>query len=275
MRNLRSLRPVAVAGVVALALLATACSGDDDNGGNAASGAPTISAQEAMARVGQQLDGMKSWSFTIDMESSGSAAVNLKGAGEYQREPSLAMHVKFDNLEGAGQSYSGAELLLVDNQAYLHLGELTSVLGGKFWVTLAGDALGLGDLLDQFAQIDPSTQMKAFIGSSNVTSAGTEEIDGVETTKYTAQLDAADVSTLSGLDPSEREALKKSYDELGIEKINYTVWVDDNYQPRKLVAVTPSAAGDVTVTMNIADINKPVDLSAPPADQVADLPGSS
>jgi hypothetical protein len=26
--------------------------------------------------------------------------------------------------------------------------------------------------------------------------------------------------------------------------------------------------------MNIADINKPVDLAAPPADQVADFPGS-
>ena len=47
------------------------------------------------------------------------------------------------------------------------------------------------------------------------------------------------------------------------------MWVDSQDQPRKIVVLTPSSSGDVTVTMNIADINKPVDLSAPPADQVA------
>ncbi len=275
MRIQRSLRPAAVAGLAALALVVTACSGDDDSGDTTAGGPQTITAEAAMAKVSQQLDAMKSWTFTLDMTGTGDAAIKMKGTGEYQREPSLAMHLKLQNLEAAGQSLSGAEVLFVDNAFYLHLGELSSALGGKYWVTLGGEEMGLGDLLNQFAQIDPATQMKAFVSSSDVTAAGGEEIDGVQTTKYVAELDATDVANLTGLEPSQREALKKSYDELGIEKINYTVWVDDKFQPRKLVALAPSSAGDVTVTMNIADINKPVDLATPPADQVANFPGST
>ena len=73
MRILRSLRPAAIAGAAALALVLTACGGGDDNG-NASGGTTTLTAQEAMAKVGQQLDDMKSWSFTVDMKSSGDTA---------------------------------------------------------------------------------------------------------------------------------------------------------------------------------------------------------
>lgn len=272
MRILRSLRPAAIAGLAALGLVLTACSGDDDD--NAGAATATLTAEEALAKVGQQLDNMGSWSFTLDMKSSGDAAVNMKGTGQYQREPSLAMQLKLDSLQAAGQSLSGAEVLLVDNTFYLHLAELSSALGGKHWVKVGGNAMGMGQLLDQLAQIDPSTQMRAFVSSGNAAVDGSEEIDGVKTTKYSATVSVDKLGDLSSLDAAQREALKKSYDELGIKEVNYTVWVDDQYQPRRLVVVTPSSAGDVTVTMNIADINKPVDLSAPPADQVADLPGS-
>ena len=273
MRILRSLRPAAITGVAALALVLTACGGGDDNG-NASGGTTTLTAQEAMAKVGQQLDDMKSWSFTVDMKSSGDTALNMKGTGQYQREPALAMQLKLDTLEAAGQSLSGAEVLLVDNTVYLHLGELSSALGGKHWIKVGGNAMGMGQLLDQLASIDPSTQMRAFVSSGNATEAGTDEIDGVKTTKYSATLKPEQLPNLSSLDKSQREALKKTYDELGIKEVNYTVWVDSQYQPRKIVVLTPSSSGDVTVTMNIADINKRVDLSAPSADQVADFPGS-
>ena len=119
MRILRSLRPAAIAGAAALALVLTACGGGDDNG-NASGGTTTLTAQEAMAKVGQQLDDMKSWSFTVDMKSSGDTALNMKGTGQYQREPALAMQLKLDTLEAAGQSLSGAEVLLVDKTVYLH-----------------------------------------------------------------------------------------------------------------------------------------------------------
>jgi hypothetical protein len=274
-RILRSLRPAAIAILAALALVLTACSGGDDDNAGANTGTSTLTAEQALAKVGQQLDNMRSWSFTLDMKSSGDAALNMKGTGQYQREPSLAMQLKLDSLQAAGQSLSGAEVLLVDNTFYLHLGELSSALGGKHWVKVGGNAMGMGELLDQLAQIDPSTQMEAFVSSGNATVDGSEEIDGVKTTKYSATVSADKLGELSSLDAAQREALKKSYDELGIKEVNYTVWVDDKYQPRRLVVVTPSSAGDVTVTMNIADINKPVDLSAPPADQVADLPGGS
>jgi len=270
---LRSLRPAAIAGVAALALVLTACGGDDDSG-NAGGGA-TLTAQEAMVKVGQQLDDMKSWSFTVDMKSSGDTTLNMKGTGQYQRDPELALQLKLDTLEAAGQSLNGAELLLVGDNVYLHLGELSSALGGKHWIKVGGDAMGMGELLDQLSSIDPSTQMRAFVSSGNATEGGTEEIDGVKTTKYSATLKPEQLPNLSSLDKSQREALKKTYDELGITEVHYTVWVDSQYQPRKVVVLTPSSSGDVTVTMNIADINKPVDLSAPPADQVADFPGSS
>jgi hypothetical protein len=272
-RILRSLRPAAIAGVAALAVVLTACGGGDDNG-NASGGTTTLTAQEAMAKVGQQLDDMNSWSFTVDMKGSGDTTLNMKGTGQYQREPALAMQLKLDTLEAAGQSLSGAEVLIVDNTVYLHLSELSSALGGKHWIKVGGNAMGMGQVLDQLSSIDPSTQMRAFASSGNAKEAGTEEIDGVKTTKYSATLKPEQLPNLSSLDKSQREALKKTYDELGIKEVNYTVWVDNQYQPRKLVVLTPSSSGDVTVTMNIADINKPVDLAAPPADQVADFPGS-
>jgi hypothetical protein len=258
----------AVAGTAALALVLSACG--NESGGAAPGGAEPVSAEQALSKIADQLDGMDSWKFTIDM----TGPVTMSGTGAYQVSP-LAMEMNLDKFDVGGQTLGdGVKVRMIDDVIYLNLGDLSQSLGGE-WIKIDTSESGqFGELGEAFSQQDPRVQMRLFASSTNGRVVGTETIDGVETTHYAATLDVNDVGEVAGLSASERSALKEAFVKAGVDSLNYDVWVDSDFRPRQIKVNVPSSAGELDMTMRITDINSPVEISAPPASEVVELPAS-
>jgi hypothetical protein len=253
----------AAAGTAALALVVAAC-GNESGGG----AAEPVSAEQALSKIADQLDGMDSWKFTIDM----SGPVTMSGTGAYQVSP-LAMEMNFDKFDVGGQSLGdGIKMRMIDDVIYMSLGELTQSLGGE-WIKIDTSESGqFGDLSEALSQQDPRVQMRLFANSANGRVVGTETIDGVETTHYAATLDVKDVGAVAGLSASELTAITEAFGKAGVDSVNYDVWVDSDFRPRQIKVNVPSSAGELDMTMHITDINSPVEISAPPASEIVELP---
>jgi len=168
--------------------------------------------------------------------------------------------VAFDmSMTGAALG-GGAQLVLVDQVIYLKMPGLSQT--DKFIEIDIGDKSNpIAKMFDQMmGQLDPSKTFQAFDAITRLQNRGTQEIDGVETTHYTVQVDtqkALEAQGLSGQVPSGQ--LPKT--------LTYDVWVDGQHLVRKLRMDIQGTKID----MNLSQWGEPVDITAPPPSQVASM----
>lgn len=105
--------------------------------------------------------------------------------------------------------------------------------------------------------------------SPDIRRVGEEEVEGVRTTRYSGTVDASE--GLKALDPEDRQAMEQQLQKLGAGKMTVDFWVDEQGLPRKQVVKTDMAQGRFEATAHCSDYGKPVQISAPPADQVGEL----
>jgi hypothetical protein len=147
------------------------------------------------------------------------------------------------------------------------------------WVKVDLAASGLhggadGAQLRQFQQADP-TQFLAYLRgvSDEVETLGREAVRGVGTTHYRATVDLERASREAGAftDP---ERFRQLVEQLGTSTVDLDVWVDDEGRVRRQRFEQPlpePPGATVGVTLELFDYGAPVEVSAPPADQVTDL----
>jgi lipoprotein LprG len=168
--------------------------------------------------------------------------------------------VAFDlSMTGAALG-GGARFILVDRVIYLKMPGLSQT--DKYIKIDTGDeANPIAKMFDQvLGQLDPSRAFQAFDAITRLSKRGTQEIDGVETTHYTVEVDtqkALEAQGMAGQIPTGQ--LPKT--------IEYDVWVDADHRVRKLSMDIQGS----TVDMNLSQWGEPVNVSAPPAGQVADM----
>ncbi|HEY7694459.1 MAG TPA: hypothetical protein VH816_19140 [Gaiellaceae bacterium] len=166
---------------------------------------------------------------------------------------------------------------------YLNLPVLSKVLpGGKPWIKMDLNAIGkqAGLDLSQLTQFssDPSRMVDWLrTVSGKVDTIGTEQLDGVETTHYRANVDLSKYPDLVPAD--QREAVRHAIDQLTkaahLSSFPVHVWVGKDGLVRQVRAVlTETVQGQ---TMNVVtserfyDFGAPVDIQLPSADQVTDI----
>jgi len=166
---------------------------------------------------------------------------------------------------------------------YMRLPVLTRLLpGGKPWIKMDLNAIGkqAGIDLSQFTQFasDPSRMVDWLrTASGDVTTVGTETIDGVETTHYRATVDLSKYPDLVPAD--QRDAVRKAVDaitkEAHVSSFPIHVWVGKDGLVRQVRTVlTETIQGQ---TMNVVtserfyDFGAPVDIQVPADDQVTDI----
>jgi len=186
---------------------------------------------------------------------------------------------------------SGIETRTVDGVAYVHLP--TGLPSGKEWIAFdskkvgsAGDggssmALGIG------GGSDP-TRILAYLEkvSNSVEKVGTETVRGVETTHYRANVDLAKAVDREGAPKSLHDALGDLDSKIGTVPVD--VFIDaDGLLRREQLSINfgsffPGAEGatgassesaTINMTLDLFDFGSPVNVEAPPADQVV-TPGS-
>jgi hypothetical protein len=271
------------------AALALGACGAGSSHGAGTSGAGATAGNDAGRIVAASADATNAarsahMSMTIDMSERGySGAVTADGAFDFaNRTGALTMDMTSMGIPGIR---GAIELRIVDGVIYMNLGsmlgstpEARQLFGDKPWIKLdltkagaagAGGAGGFGGL----GTSDPTSTLDALRGAgSDVRVVGHDEVRGVDTTHYHATIDLA--RALDKLPAAQRDAAARAMRTLGTGSVPADIWIDAQGRLRKLT-MTLDATTEGThvgaVTMELFDFGTPVDVEAPPADQVTDF----
>ncbi len=164
----------------------------------------------------------------------------------------------------SGQALGGnARFILVDKVMYLQIPGMTPNNKYIKFDLARSDAPGaamLSQLLDQVNQLDPSKSAEMFKAITRLQERGTEEIDGVQTTHYTVDVDTQKALEVMGLDGTVPQGQMP-------KTLTEDVWLDSDNRMRR---IRMNMQG-FTMDMTYSQWGEPVDISAPPASQTTDM----
>jgi hypothetical protein len=268
-----------LASLLAVALLGGAVAGagcgDDDIGVEAIAQAAEKTAGFPGSRV-TMTGSMQAEVLPGPLEMSGSGVFNGEtGRSRFQMQVS-APRVGLISIE----TVSGDPTGLVQ---YIRSPLFGTVLpGGKEWMKLdverAQEELGLGGLQPATRQADPRAQLDSLRAvSGEVEEVGGEEVRGVETTHYRAEVDFRRYADLVA--ESDRPAAEESIDRLieltGSDTMPVEVWVDGKELVRRFRIEMPfdilGLDSTVEMTTEIFDFGIRPNIELPPDDEVYDV----
>ena len=252
-------RTLAAAATTALVLTLSGCGGGED-GASDSSSSGDVPDEGATVEPADFVDDM-----TAGLEASSTAVMqltadaggsNIEAEGEidYSTDP-VSMAMEMSNPMMADQP---VQLRMVDGVVYLNAGPMTNE---KFVSYDLSDPTnlppGLSGLTDQ---LDPLAQFQEFEDAlTKVTFVGEEEVDGETLAHYDLLLD-----------PTKMETFEGAPESAGLpEEIPYELWFDDEFRIRQMkteLDMTPA----VSVDIKLDEWGEPVEIEAPPADDVVD-----
>ncbi len=203
--------------------------------------------------------------------STDAAGLSLTGGGSMRLGDPIEADITLEMpLDASGQPQQ-LRVVIVDDSVYMQIPGLSDLVPGKSWFAATADGTdpfsqAMAPVLDQLStSLDPSLQMYAH--GAQVTESGTETVDGTQTTKYTGTVDlAAALADASGSMASSIQDLIDS----GSNALDFSMWVDDESLLRKFEVVVNVLGQSAATTVTYSKWGEPVDIAAPPADQVAD-----
>ncbi|NEB91229.1 hypothetical protein [Streptomyces bauhiniae] len=150
--------------------------------------------------------------------------------------------------------------------------------GGRHWIKYGyadlargGDGVGMY-LKDQMRNTTPNQSVKMLLASGDVRRAGTERLQGVETTHYRGRVRVADLAARdSGLSARELAGLKRQLDQAGVRTETVDLWIDRRNLLVKKVERADTAQGSLVSTAYYRDYGVRVTAEAPPASDTRDF----
>jgi hypothetical protein len=190
----------------------------------------------------------------------------------------------------AGIPMDAIEMRIVDGVIYMDFSSLMQSMPGATglppnvrWLKLdptalveelgmAPEDLGLGAQPTDFTQyLDQLRDV-----SRGVEEVGTEEIDGVSTTRYRAEIDLD--KAYDAVPEQLRELVGNQRDALRGAHVPVDVWLDDDGLLRRMEyrfdagsLGVPDGDASMTMTMNLSDFGVDVDVQAPPESETLDM----
>lgn len=262
----------------ALALLALA-------GGLTACGSvrSTVDPVAAAATKSQKAGGFSatmSMTISADGREFTMTGYGLFGKGEGQME--LDMSDLFSQLGAELGSNSKIKAIYVTEDGnpvmYMNLGFMSALMpGGKTWVRVdlakAGKAAGLDfNQLLGGANQSPADSLALLRSSGDFSEVGKETVEGVETTHYHGTIDLQKAVAAKG---ASAEVLQRLLELGAPAQYPADVWIDQDDFVRQFKSSYDMTAGgksvSMSMTMGMSDYGMPVEVSAPPGDQVFDL----
>jgi outer membrane lipoprotein-sorting protein len=231
----------------------------------------------AVARAAEKTEDISSFRYT--MTGKVPEEGRIKAEAEMSIKPSLAMSMKMTALDQGADGT--AQIRLVDKAMYIGGGpEAAEEMDGKSWLKLDLSALGADKELDGLgsagqADRNPAAESTLLTGAEDVKKVGTERVDGVETTHYAGTVTLGDFrASLQDEDKATRERREKTidqYEKMGIDELTMDMWVDGEDHTKKFRMRGDADKGPLDMTIAFFDVNEPVTVTAPPAEDVADF----
>jgi hypothetical protein len=258
--NATRVRPLAAAAVLLFVLgVVGALTIDEDEGGTVLTTAAAATTAEGSARLTMEMSfdfGGRRTTMTAD------GSVDFTGERTQLTMKSTALPGPMEMVSEGATVYLKATLPAFSAQA-----------GGKQWLAYDASAFtqfggtSLGGGTDPLAILDLLEQRGV---ASNVRQDGGEQVRGTQTTRYTADLDVAEL-----MKSFERAEIRQMADAVKDAEATMTVWVDAEGVVRRSSMAMRFTLGPTTVastvTMELFDFGVPVDIAVPPPDQVRRL----
>ncbi|GGT32671.1 LppX_LprAFG lipoprotein [Nonomuraea spiralis] len=238
-----------------------------------------LAASEVLAQAAQKTAEVTS--YTVDavanvthpQEGNG----KVQGRMLYQSKPQLAVDLTLDTVDMGGRNLpGGVRAILQDDTVYVKVEALKELLGAtKPWIKVplaeVGNQGQVNQYLGQIQQFDLASVTKLVTASKDVKQAGTESVNGEDTTHYsgTFPVDAA----VTQLPADKQEQARTNLAEL--KDVKFDVWVAGDSLPRKLTLNGSKEGATLDATLLFKNFNEPVNVEVPPADQVGELPKST
>jgi hypothetical protein len=274
-----------LAGGVALVLALTGCSGQESGtpsaGSNGGSGSGTSlfgNVDELVSAASEQSKNKQSAQMTFDMDVAGQ---KFSGTGAYRTGADSAMKMSM-NMGQAGT----LEMILLDRTLYMKANEqLKAALGGapgKEWIKITPDGTdpmsqAMAPMFEQMEQqIDVSKSLEKIKQAGQITKSEETQLNGQDVKHYWITVDLAKLAA-SEQNPTAKQALEAQVQQ-GVKTIEQELWLDSDNLPVQVVSQIPlpagaGAGGNGKATIGFKGWGEPVDIAAPPADQVATPPG--
>jgi hypothetical protein len=207
--------------------------------------------------------------FSISMSGKASK-FDLDGGVDFKNN-STSLKTSLADLGIPGLESSKVEIRLVDETAYIRVGDLiggigSALLGGKEWISMDLSALGG----DSPAGANPANLLAMLRGIADVEEVGTESIRGNQTTHYTGRIN---MSKAIGAAPSaDKNQVSSVFENLSNE-FPVDVWVDEQGRTVKLSTNGGGSESNFSFSLEFFDFGAELDISAPPSSDVGSLGG--
>jgi hypothetical protein len=241
----------------AVALLAACTSGSSSGGGGSPSGLPTTPAGLS-ARIVAASAARTSAHLQVKLSLSGATAT---GAGDERLAASRLQALDITlTVPGAGD----VRVVHIDRNTYARLPALLNPSGKPYVAVTPDSSNATVKLLAPYVgaavtAVSPGELGKLVAAAPSVQVGGKETVANVRTTHDTVKVDPAK------LDPTTRDEL-----DLGDKQLPLDLWVaQDGTLVRVLLGLTVGGQR-VPVDVTFTDYDKPVTITAPPADQIGD-----
>lgn len=265
---MRTSIPVAGLGALLLAAGAVGCGSEQS---------PEMTPAAAVAKAAKNTEDITSLRYR--MSGTVPESGQVKGEASMRLKPTIAMSMKMTApAQGATEA---VEIRLVDKAMYIGGGaEMAKEMDGKTWMKFDLSGSKAGKDLDQLgsanqAEQNPAAESTFLTGAKDVKKVGSEKVEGVETTHYTGTVTLKDLrASLKDAKADSREQREKSikqYEKLGVDKLTMDMWVDGDDHTKQFRMKGDADKGPLDMTITFLDYNKPVNVTAPPAKDVADL----
>jgi hypothetical protein len=254
-----------VAGAAALVTGVAACGGDSE--GDTETDTDTIAVSSEMGGGAELFQAMAdaqleagSFAFEMRLDVEGE---QVTGSGAAQYGDDLASVELTMTMDVAGEGEMAARL--VDGRFFITMPPEAGLPTEKTWLTIdpSGDdplSRAFGAQVDKLADSTAVTeQLVQNAEVYTVEEVGPDTIDGVEVTEYLLTADPEDAAQILPLPPGEAPP---------VDELTFSLWVDGDALPRRM---SSDLDGYGAMEMTFFDYREPVEVEAPPADQVTDF----
>lgn len=170
------------------------------------------------------------------------------------------------------------EMRLLDGLIYIKMPKGVLPDAGKPWVKIDPEdtsnpmAAQMGGVMDTVEKADPRLMLEQLAQSGTIKDVKADPINGEDAKKYTIEVELSKLGEQNnlGIDPAAVKELEKA----GVKTITYDVWVNSDNLPMRFVTEMKVMGQNVNVQADYTDWGTPVEVEAPAASEISELPGS-
>jgi hypothetical protein len=266
----------AVALSVALALVLVAACTPHPNGNSGQPPEPPL--RQAIATIAAT-----GISFTADVTVTGWNNWTMHGSGETAPDAKPAMAMDMPGMELQPHwlyDGTGLKIILVDDLLYVAAVSLSgsdagrSLVDGAQWARIdltasTADSLGLRMVVGQATVYTPTRLLQMMLAANDLHAAGSESLNGTDTTRYDATASLDDILRLPDFDQDAQQFIRSFFLVAQADQASFSVWLDKSGNAHKVTWTMTSDLG----RLDLVEVLGPANGIAEPASQdVKDMP---